>query len=247
VILLHGFTGASDAWGSSIVDGLSTAGHRPALVDLPGHGRRAGSTDPAEFTLDATCLSISAAGDGQPGPLAGYSMGGRIALAYAVRHPERVTRLVLESASPGLASEEERAARRASDEELALRLESWGIEAFVDHWESLPIFGTQRVLPPETRRAQRERRLSNDPHSLAAALRGLGTGALPSMWEALPGLDAPTLLIVGELDRKFVSIAERMAALLPDARIVTVPGAGHAVHLERPSEWLTAVVGFLAA
>lgn len=247
MILLHGFTGASDAWGPAIVEGLSAAGYPPAMVDLPGHGPHVGRTDPAHFTLDAACLSISAAGDGQPRPLAGYSMGGRIALAYAVRHPERVTRLVLESASPGLQSEEERTARRASDEELALRLESWGIEAFVDHWESLPIFGSQRALPPEARRVHRARRLANDPRSLAAALRGLGTGALPSLWDALPGLDAPTLLIVGALDPKFASIAERMAALLPDARIATVAGAGHAVHLERPGEWLAAVIGFLSA
>jgi 2-succinyl-6-hydroxy-2,4-cyclohexadiene-1-carboxylate synthase len=246
VILLHGFTGASDAWGRVIVDGLSAAGHPPVMVELPGHGRNKGSSDPSDFSLDAACLSISAAGDGRPGPLMGYSMGGRIALAYAARHPERVTRLVLESASPGLASEEERTARRASDEELALRLESWGIEAFVDHWESLPIFGSQRSLPSETRRAHRARRLANDPRSLAAALRGLGTGALPSLWDALPGFEVPTLLIVGALDLKFVSVAERMASLLPDARIATVPGAGHAVHLERPGEWLAAVVGFLA-
>jgi len=247
VILLHGFTGASNAWGPAIVEGLTSAGLPPTLVDLPGHGRHAGTSDPPGFTLDAACLAISAAGDGRPAPLLGYSMGGRIALGYAVRHPDRVPRLVLESASPGLASEEERAARRASDQELAARVEAWGIEAFVDHWESLPMFGSQRGLPPATREAQRQRRLANDARSLAAALRGLGTGALPSFWDALPTLPVPTLLIVGELDRKFVSIAERMAEVLPHARLAVVPGAGHAVHLERPGEWLAAVVGFLGS
>lgn len=182
---------------------------------------------------------------GSPFPLVGYSMGGRLALAYAVAHPERVSALVLESASPGLPTEEERAARRAADEALARRLEADGIEAFVDFWEGLPLFETRRALPARVRERQRALRLANDPRSLAASLRGLGTGALPGFWDALPGLDLPVLLLAGSLDRKFVGIAGRMAARLPRARQVVVPGAGHTVHLERPAAWLEAVVGFL--
>jgi 2-succinyl-6-hydroxy-2,4-cyclohexadiene-1-carboxylate synthase len=245
LILLHGFTGSSASWGDRLVDGLASAGVSPVLVDLPGHGRHVGQTDPAGFTLDAACLSISAAGGPEPVPLLGYSMGGRLALAYAVRHPGRISRLILESASPGLEEEASRRARRASDEELALRLESWGMEAFVEHWESLPIFSSQRGQPPEVRHAHRARRLKNDALSLAAALRGLGTGTLPSCWDALETLDVPTLLIVGELDSKFHEIALAMAGRLPEARVAVVGGAGHAVHVERPEAWLGAVLDFL--
>lgn len=228
------------------MDGLASAGVSPVLVDLPGHGRHIGQTDPTGFTLDAACLSVSAAGGPGPAALLGYSMGGRVALAYAVRHPGRVSRLILESASPGLEEEASRRARRASDEELALRLESWGMEAFVEHWESLPIFSSQRGLRPEVRDAHRARRLRNDAHSLAAALRGLGTGTLPSYWDSLETLDVPTLLIVGELDSKFHEIALAMAERLPAAHVALVGGAGHAVHLERPEAWLGAVLGFMA-
>jgi 2-succinyl-6-hydroxy-2,4-cyclohexadiene-1-carboxylate synthase len=242
VILLHGFTGSSASWGDRLVDGLTSAGVQPVLVDLPGHGRHVGETDPAAVTLDAALGSISEAGGAEPGPILGYSMGGRLALAYAVRHPERVSHLILESASPGLDAESSRADRRASDEALAVKLETEGIRTFVELWEALPLFRSQRALPQGVRAALRARRLRNDPDSLAAALRGLGTGALPSYWTDLDGLKVPTLILVGELDHKFLAIGQKMAGLLPDVRLAEVPGAGHAVHLERPDAWLESVL-----
>jgi 2-succinyl-6-hydroxy-2,4-cyclohexadiene-1-carboxylate synthase len=245
VILVHGFTGSSASWGDRLIDGLTSGGVQPVLVDLPGHGRHAGKPDRVPFALDAALGSISEAGGEEPMPVLGYSMGGRLALAYAVRYPERVSHLIVESASPGLETESSRADRRASDETLAVRLETDGIGPFVELWEDLPVFASQRLLPQAVRAALRARRLLNDPHSLAAALRGLGTGALPSYWADLEGLKVPTLVLVGELDHRFVAIGREMAGLLPDARLAEVRGAGHAVHLERPDAWLEAVLGVL--
>ncbi|HET9949514.1 MAG TPA: alpha/beta fold hydrolase, partial [Longimicrobiales bacterium] len=100
-------------------------------------------------------------------------------------------------------------------------------------------------IDPRERARLRELRLRNEPASLAAALAGLGTGALPSLWHRLGEIRTPTLLLVGALDRKYVEIAHRMAAALPDARVVEVSGAGHTVHLERPAAWVAAVADFL--
>lgn len=243
-VLLHGFTGSSDSWGDRIVDGLAAAGLPPVLVNLPGHGREAGGVDPKRYTLDGTLEMISSAGD-WPTDLVGYSMGARLALHFAAAHPERVRRLVLESGSPGLATHEQRSARRSADEALAARVVEEGIEAFVASWEAQPVFATRRALESEVRAHQRAIRLRNDPGFLATALTTLGTGSLPSLWEQLPAITVPTLLLVGALDHKFVDIAERMAALMPDARIVVAPEAGHTVHLERPTDWLAAVTDFL--
>ncbi len=245
-ILLHGFTGSSLAWDGQLVDGLCGAGHTPVLVDLPGHGRNAGRTDPALFTLEATLATVLAAG-AWPADLIGYSLGGRIALHFAATFPGRVRRLVLESASPGLEDETERAERSLADESLADRLVEGGIEAFVDHWESLPLFETQRRLDPELLHRRRERRLGNDAASLAAALRGLGTGTLPHLWDRLLEVRTPTLLLAGESDEKFAGVARRMAERMPEACVVIVPDSGHAVHLERPDAWLSVVADFLAA
>jgi len=217
----------------------------PILVDLPGHGRHAGETDPARFTLDAVERDLFALTEADPVDLVGYSMGGRLALAFTVRHPRRVRRLVLESASPGLATDPERARRRHEDEALAAWIEDNGIEAFVDRWQALPLFESQGALEPRVREAQRGRRLLNHAASLAASLRGLGTGALPSCWGSLGALRVPVLFVAGAHDTKFVDIARRMAAALPTARLAVVDGAGHAVHLERPGIWVEIVTDFL--
>ena len=215
------------------------------LVDLPGHGRHVGETDPRRFTLEAVEAELLHLTEEAPAALVGYSMGGRLALAFTARHPDRVRRLVLESASPGLATEAERSARRQADEGLADWIEHTGIKAFVARWEGLPLFASQNALPPHVREAQRARRWLNHPGSLAASLRGLGTGALPSYWGSLPGLRVPVQVMAGIHDAKFVDIGRRMATELPWARLEVVANAGHAVHLERPGAWVESVVDFL--
>jgi 2-succinyl-6-hydroxy-2,4-cyclohexadiene-1-carboxylate synthase len=245
-VLLHGFAGSASEWEGPVVDGLAGSGLPPVLVDLPGHGADTRVSDPAAFTLGAALARIESAGR-WPADLVGYSMGGRIALHYAAAHPDHVRRLVLESASPGLERESERSERRAADQAFAARIESEGIEWFVDHWESRSMFENRRRLDVDVLDRRRNLRLRNDAGSLAAALRELGTAALPSLWDRLEQLDLPTLLVVGERDEKFVAIAERMARAMPSARIALIPGAGHTVHLEAPAAWLEAVIGFLGA
>ena len=245
-VLVHGFTGSSYSWGEHLVDGLASAGCPPVLLDLPGHGRNVAARHARHFSLDSALSAVEDAGH-WPAGLVGYSMGGRLALHFAARRPDAVRRLVLESASPGLETQVERRLRRESDDDLARSIELDGVEAFIDRWERLPLFETQSGVDEDVRSRLRAERLQNSVEGLAGALRGLGTGALPSLWDALPGIHVPTLVLVGTLDRKFVSTGERMAAALPDARLLVVAGAGHAVHLERPDAWLEAVTGFLLA
>ncbi len=159
--------------------------------------------------------------------LCGYSMGGRLALALALRIPERVRRLVLVSASPGLADAEERAARRAADEALADRIEAIGVEAFAREWAAQPLFAGQSAEVAAAAHAERLRRSAGE---LAAQLRGLGTGAMPSLWVRLGELPMPVSAVVGERDPKFRAIADRMG--FP---VEVVPRAGHALPLEAPA------------
>jgi 2-succinyl-6-hydroxy-2,4-cyclohexadiene-1-carboxylate synthase len=264
ILLLHGFTGRSSAWPPALLDGLSGEGgaepRRLILPDLPGHGASAPPRAPEvqadggtafEATVDALAGLLEERGL-EKADWVGYSMGGRIALAAAVLRPERVRRLVLEGASPGIGEEAGRQLRREEDEALARRLAGEapqpfaGIEEFVEWWLDRPLFETQRSLPSEVREAARILRLANRPEGLAAALRALGTGAQPSYWDRLSAVVAPTLLLTGELDVKFEAIASRMADRVPSVRRRSVPGSGHAVHLEAPELWLREVRGFLA-
>src|SRR4051812_1005555 len=113
LLLLHGFTQTGASWGGVL---RALAGRYRALAPDLGAG-------PWEVELDRLEPLVS----GAPAVLAGYSMGGRLALALALRRPERVARLVLVSASPGLGLAEERAARRTADAALADRIERIGL------------------------------------------------------------------------------------------------------------------------
>jgi 2-succinyl-6-hydroxy-2,4-cyclohexadiene-1-carboxylate synthase len=225
LVLLHGFTQTRQSWRRTVaaLDGR----YRAVVPDLPGHGQM---SERRPASLAATLAYLRALVD-EPHLLAGYSMGGRIALHAALARPERVRRLVLLGASPGLADPAEREERRRADDALADRIEAIGVEAFAEEWGRLPLWEGQ---PDRVRAAANADRLRNTPASLADALRGLGTGALEPLWDRLGELPMPVVLIAGERDAKFRAIAEQMAERIPDARVEVVPGAGHAAHLERP-------------
>jgi 2-succinyl-6-hydroxy-2,4-cyclohexadiene-1-carboxylate synthase len=246
ILLVHGFTGCCDAWGEDVLMGLARV-HQVVAVDLVGHGRSDVSPDPERYRVDELLMDLEQVFDALALERAcwlGYSMGGRISLAGAVKTPSRISALVLESASPGLASAKERAARRRADEALAEGILRGGMEAFVDHWMGLPLFATQGKLPPQVRSRARELRLRNSPEALAACLRGMGTGAQPSFWDDLDRIRVPTLLMAGDEDKKFTSVARQMAERMPYSELRIMPRAGHAIHLENPFAWLAAVRTF---
>lgn len=246
LLLLHGFTGSAAEWQE-----LSTtlaAEHTLLMPDLIGHGRSDAPTDPARYAMERVVADLLQLLD-QLGlaqiDLLGYSMGGRVALQLAMAAPWRVRRLILESASPGLNDPAERAARVASDEALATRIEQDGLSWFVDYWAELPLFRSQACLPATTRAALRARRLQGSAGGYAASLRGMGTGRQPSLWSLLPTLRIPTLLISGVLDTKYVAIGNEMAKLLPMATHTIIAAAGHTVHLEQPALFAELVLRFL--
>jgi 2-succinyl-6-hydroxy-2,4-cyclohexadiene-1-carboxylate synthase len=225
LVLLHGFTQTRQSWRRTVaaLDGR----YRAIAPDLPGHGQM---SERRPASLPAVLAHLRALID-EPHVLAGYSMGGRIALHAAVTRPETVRRLVLVGACPGIGDAAERADRRRSDEQLADRIEAIGVEAFAQEWGSLALWEGQ---PERVRAAAHADRLRNSAPGLAAALRGLGTGALPPLWDRLGELTMPVTLIAGERDAKFRTLAARMAERLARPDVVVIPGTGHAPQLERP-------------
>jgi 2-succinyl-6-hydroxy-2,4-cyclohexadiene-1-carboxylate synthase len=236
LVLLHGFTGSTVSWGQHL-NTFASYGFRVIALDLLGHGRSEMPLDPQRYTIEQCQADILAVLDklgvheGEA-ILLGYSMGGRIALYTAFSGFFRA--LVLESASPGLKDSLEREQRRWSDEQLAAKIEQEGVETFVNYWEQLPLFASQRRLPHEQQQAVRAQRLHNEAVGLANSLRGIGTGTQPALQERLATLTIPVLLLAGILDTKFCTIAQQMAQLLPNAQLQIVPDAGHTVHLEQP-------------
>jgi len=244
VVFLHGFMGSSADW-REIMAVIGDHTFRIA-VDLPGHGASLG-LPPDTYTIEGATRDVIRTLEGlevvRP-VVAGYSMGGRLALNLALRYPERCAGLFLESASPGLERSSERAARRAADESKAERLESGDFEAFLRYWYGQPLFAPLARDEDLLYRTVEARR-RNDPGELARSLRGMGTGSQPSMWGELEHLSVPTLAVAGGLDEKYAGISSRMASINPRLKSAVVPGAGHTVHAETPAAFISLLWRFV--
>ncbi|MDA1239923.1 MAG: 2-succinyl-6-hydroxy-2,4-cyclohexadiene-1-carboxylate synthase [Chloroflexi bacterium] len=249
VVLLHGFTGTSGTW-SGLVDAMGGR-YTTIAFDHIGHGRSDAPEAVDRYRMDRAVDDLVAAVGllgHERAAWVGYSLGGRTALQVACRHPEAVAALVVEGASPGLATVEEREARIEADERLARLAEDEGLEAFVDYWQSIPLWASQaQTLTPEQHAALRQQRLGQRPAGLAYSLRGMGTGSQAWLGDRLGDIDVPVLLTAGRLDTRYVQAAEQMAALIPDSRVQIIDDAGHAAHLERPEAFQAVVLEFLDA
>jgi 2-succinyl-6-hydroxy-2,4-cyclohexadiene-1-carboxylate synthase len=226
LVLLHGFAGTRHTW-DRVVACMGTQGYLPLALDLPGHGDGA-EQSPITF---AGCVEHVLASSPERFALAGYSLGGRIALQVALAAPRRVRRLVLVSSTAGIADAAERTERRRADRRLADELERVPFESFIERWRTQPLFAGD---PHEVGVLAREEHRRNRPRALAAALRGIGTGEMQPLWGRLGELGMPVLVVVGERDQRFRALGERLSALAPDAKLTVLPG-GHVLALENPA------------
>ncbi|MBW3609810.1 MAG: alpha/beta fold hydrolase [Actinobacteria bacterium] len=196
LLLLHGFTQTGRSW-DEVVRHLDGERYRALAPDIRGHGAAA-TRRPIDF---ASCVQDALSLMRTPFTLAGYSQGGRLALHIALARPDLVTRLVLVSTTAGIEDDDERARRREADAALAAWLEAEGrsMSDVAERWGAQPLFATQS---PQVAAAARADRLANEPAHLAAALRGIGTGAMAPLWERLADLEMPAVVLAGERDEK---------------------------------------------
>jgi 2-succinyl-6-hydroxy-2,4-cyclohexadiene-1-carboxylate synthase len=240
LLALHGFTESDLTW----CEVLAGAVPEVRCPLLPGHGWK-----PCPDTVSVTSLADELVADlpsTAPVDVLGYSMGGRVALALALRHPQRVRRLVLVSSGPGFKDQTLQGSRRTVEMAMAETLEDDGIGPFVAMWEKNPILAPFKPLPRAIEEDIRARRLNHDPLGLAAALRQLGAGAMPNLWDDLPKLRLPTLLLAGEGDTRYREVMSEMVRAIPGARFDVVAQAGHGIHREQPEALRTLVRSFLA-
>ena len=175
--------------------------------------------------------------------LVGYSMGGRLALYLTLHFPQRFSKIVLESASPGLKSQRDQLERIQRDFALAKKMEESNFSAFLANWYSQPLFASLKNQPDFD--SLKQSRLQNNPFELAKSLRNLGTGCQPSLWEKLKKNKNPLLLLVGEYDTKFIAINSEMVRLCPSAQLEIVSNCGHNIHFEDPKTFVENVQPFL--
>ncbi len=245
-VFLHGWLGSGNDW-QTVVEALQ-ASFCCITVDLPGHGAHTleNDSESLDFSKLAPALhdTIQSVLGERTLVLLGYSMGGRIALRYALQYPDTLVGLVLESSQPGLTSPHERRQRANLDEKGAQTLVEKGLPQFLERWYSAPLFRSLHQHPERLQEMIKER-ATNRPDDVARVLRELSPGRQQPVWDQLPQIALPTLLLTGQLDPKYPRILQQMQPQLPDSQITIVENAGHNVHWESPQAWLQHVTPFL--
>ncbi len=245
IVFLHGFLGRSDDWYD--VAAHFASDYYCVMPDLPGHGDTPLSDYQGDYTTESAGKFIIELLDDleiKSSILIGYSMGGRIALHTALEYQNRFDALIVESASPGLRTEQERAGRIAADEKNIEKLDRLGMKKFIDYWYDMPLFESL-LNHPDKLALLKEKKVTNSKEGLILSLRGAGSGRQLSLWSRLPELHMPVLLVCGELDSKFVDTGTEMSGKMQSAKLNVVPGAGHNVHLEQPGKFSQAVRDFI--
>ncbi|BAY26280.1 alpha/beta hydrolase fold protein [Calothrix sp. NIES-2100] len=248
ITFLHGFMGNIDEFDEAIA--LLSNEFSYLTIDLPGHGKTQVLGSDECYTMANTAQALINLLDElkiKKCFLVGYSMGGRLALYLNLHFPERFFKVVLESASPGLATEAERLKRIQLDyqigRELIKILETSDFADFLSNWYSQPIFGNIKNHPKYE--VLLENRLQNYPLKLDRSLRYMGTGFQPSLWDKLKENQNPLLLLVGEYDEKFSDINQKMADTCENAQLKVIKNAGHNIHFENPREFVQNIRSFL--
>jgi len=247
IFFLHGFTCSSTDW-LKVINGIDK-NYNPILIDLIGHGKSDSPSKLNYYKVNSQIKQIKKITEyftEKKIILCGYSMGGRLALSFADKYPEKVKGLILESTMYGIKNETEREDRKKQDKGLAEYIKSNKIVGFVDHWLNKEIFSTLKKLPKEKYKLIIENKLKNNKIGLVNSLIGFGTGNLPCLLNNLKNLNFPILLITGELDKKFTKINQVMANIFPNAIHSIINNTGHSTHLENSIEFKNSINRFLS-
>ena len=237
IAFLHGFTQTRRSMHGLVneMSSLSTLFSAMA-VDAPLHG------DSQHIATDVAGSADALVNTCGPAIYLGYSMGARICLHAALQHPAEVQALVLISGTAGIIDATQRQHRQVADNELANHVEQVGTQQFIAEWLAKPMFA---LLPDDPQDIAQ--RCTNTAISLATSLRMCGTGTQESLWDALPTLSMPVLLIAGAHDEAFCQHARRMQELIgPNATLHIVQDAGHSVHLEQPKTTAQIICDWIA-
>jgi 2-succinyl-6-hydroxy-2,4-cyclohexadiene-1-carboxylate synthase len=237
ILFLHGFMGDSNDFNEII--SMIREQFCCLAIDLPGHGKTRINGGDECYTMSHTALALINLLDNlkiEKCFLAGYSMGGRLALYLIIHFPSRFEKVILESTSPGLKTAQERTQRLQIDWQRTRELETNDFKDFLLNWYKQPLFKTLQTHPSFDKLI--ERRLQNNPLEISKSLRQMGIGNQPSLWEKLADNKVPLRLLAGEYDDKFKCINAEMAPLCQVSKLIIIPKTGHNIHFENPKAYI---------
>lgn len=241
IVLFHGFLGSSADF-YFLLSELSNYQYSIAF-DLPGHGKSIFLSE-ASYLINNTIVSLYYQLHSlsiKKVHLVGYSMGGRIALSFANAYPEMISSLTMISSTAGLKTEEERHQRIENDAKIIDKIQTMAMEDFLHFWYSQQIFS----FSSERVKSILSQRLMNDKSEIIKSLKFAGTGMMTPLWDKLPNLNFPILLLSGKKDKKFVRICEEMHKLMPNSRNIVVENSSHNLLLDAPADTLNHISNFI--
>ncbi|OOF89338.1 2-succinyl-6-hydroxy-2,4-cyclohexadiene-1-carboxylate synthase [Rodentibacter ratti] len=227
IIFLHGLLGTASDW-QKVIENLPH--FRCISIDLPFHGK-AKETAVCHFNDTADYLSkqIQSAVKNEPYFLVGYSLGGRIAMYYALQakvEKGNLQAVVLEGANLGLKTEEEKQARWQNDTQWAVRFTDEAPESVLEDWYKQPVFSH---LTDDQRATLIEKRKANCGANIGQMLLATSLAKQPDFREKVRSSSLPFFYFCGEQDLKFQALAHS-----EQLNLTTIPNAGHNSHLENP-------------
>ncbi|MBI4718078.1 MAG: alpha/beta fold hydrolase [Planctomycetes bacterium] len=240
ILWVHGFPLDHSMWKPQL-DGLVDCA-RNIAPDLRGFGRS--EVPPGSSGMDLFADDLRALIDYlklEQVVLAGLSMGGYIAMAFARRYPARLRGLMLIDTRAGADSPEAAQARRDN----AARVRAEGVAPIAEPMLAKLLSATTRTQQPALAQALRDMLYSAPPMGVANALTGLADR--PDSLLGLAAVAVPTLVVVGSDDEITPPAdARRIAAAILHARLVEIPQAGHMANWEQPEAFNQAAREFLA-
>jgi len=247
ILFLHGFGGSTKDWEE--IFSLFSSEFQLIAIDLPGFGKsnkprsdKFYQTDFLVQLIDEILRELKLA----EVILAGYSMGGRLALQFACKHPGKVKALILESSSPGIKTKSERQLRIKSDAELISFINKNSLKDIFTFWQNQPLFASQKNLPVKKQNSILLNKINaNSKIGLTNSLKNFGQGEMENLWNKLSAIKIPTLLLTGALDTKYAAIQHEMDKLLLNSSHKIIGDAGHNLHLEKPEVFVNLVREFL--
>ncbi len=229
---LHGAVGTAADW-FPFRDAMESRGYPVRAVD-PWR-----FLDCCPRTLADTAVSLNAEVQANAGKnlLVGYSMGGRIALHALLAKNSPWDAAVIIGAHPGLETEEDKIARRQIDTDWSVKCLHGEWETFLAEWQAQGILQDAGSLSDRTPLRLRRK-------EIARSFLDWSLGAQENLWPRLPEIKIPVLWLTGEKDEKFTTLAERAAALMPNARHQVIPHAGHRLPWQQAQAFTDAVIEF---
>tara|TARA_Y100000768_G_scaffold209036_1_gene157457 strand:+ start:9452 stop:10279 length:828 start_codon:yes stop_codon:yes gene_type:complete len=229
-VFLHGFTGSHNSW-NEVINRLSD---QTITIDLPGHGKSIFKDLDLSYTIDDWChefeqlLNYLSIGKVR---LCGYSMGGRLAIAFAKKYPHRLSKLYLESTSYGIKNILDRRQRFKDDMDMCNEIQR-NYSNFIEKWTKKPLFVKQKARNLRGYLNQQKDRLSHNSMQLSKSLSSFSQGTMKYYLEDISKISCNITILSGAEDKKYVKMGCKISELNKNIKHCIVPKCGHNIHIE---------------